>query len=153
MQATRKQWSWPQGMAFSVYQRITKWFNHYDDGQIHKSKRIPSERFGLEIPDTKVLLRVHTISFRYNEVKWLKDMLVLEDPNTSQSKVFEILTKKFEDQQDAGRTAPGAELPFQVALTKDEVGYIKILLDCLFYKKPTPSERKLAGEDIASGNW
>ena len=155
METKKKQWSWPLGLANTVYFKIRKWFNQYENsGVIHKSKRVPHERFGMDIPETKIIMRLHTVAFTYPEIKWLCQILQTEDPNTTQCKIFDKCKELFEQMQESGRVAAGVQYPFERAMTKDEVGYVKMLLECIgIYRRPTPSERRAAGEQIEEGNW
>ena len=157
----RKQWSWPYGLAEKVYLKVLHWSKNYHNfGMIHKSKRIPHERFGEEMPETLIEMRVHTLTFTHSEIKWLSNILQTEDKDTTQARIFVKAFERFEDMQQKGRAPAGIQLPFDLALTPDEVKYIHMLLDCIRPSpgiKLTPSERKLKAEaekkGIAGGNW
>ena len=151
----KKNWTWPYGLADQVYQKIRAWHNTYHSrGRIHKAMRVPHERFGEEMPKTKVLMRVHTLQFNYNQLKWLSGILQLEDPDTTQAHILAKTLEIFEEKQQTGRATPGISLPFDLALTEDEVNYIRKLLECIgVWRRPTPSELEAAGEDVAKGDW
>ena len=152
----RKEWVWPRAMALSVYNRIRKWYNQYDmSGMIHKSRRIPHGRYGLNLPETEVLVRIHKIEFRYPELKWLTDMIRLEDDQTTQAIIFEKALAQLQEAQNSGRIAIGTAYSMEYALTKDEVGWIMKLLECIgiYPERPTPSEIKADKQATKDGDW
>lgn len=159
MKEFRKQWSWPTGLADKMYYIIRKWDNQYErTGRIYKSRRVPHERYGEEMPETEIIMRIHTLAFTYPELKWLNSILQTEDENTTQARIFAEAQKVFEQKQEKGMAPPGFSLSFDLALTRDEVAYLRMLLECIGkYRKPTPSERegqaKQAKEGVTDGEW
>lgn len=156
---TRKPFTWPFGLADQVFLKILNWERNYDRaGSIYKSKRVPHERYGEDMPETKVLLRKHEIKFTYSQIEWLTKTLQLEDPDTTQARIFEAVRERFEEMQRKGKAPDGIQLPFEMAMTHDEVKYVRMLLQCIGkWRRPTPSERKLIAEaekkGVSSGNW
>jgi hypothetical protein len=155
MGAFRKQWTWPVGLADKVYTQIRKWDNQYNNtGRIFKSRAIANARYGMDVPDTKVLVRMHELTFTYSEIKWLAGILHTEDPGTSQAVIFAKAQEVFEEKQSSGRVVAGMALPFEMALTHDEVKYIRMLLECIgLYRKPTPSEKVEQAKGVAKADW
>lgn len=149
-----KTWTWPRGLADKVYMTILRWDRTYDKGRIAKSRIAASARYGMELPDTVVEARVHDLTFTYSELKWLSDILNIEDVETTQAVIFTKAVQLFEDKQKAGRVSAGMALPLEIAFTHDEVKYVRMLLECIGkYRKPTPSERKRRAEDVAKADW
>lgn len=151
----RKQWTWPHGLAQKVYTMIRKWDNQYDNtGRIYKARAAANARYGMDLPDTEVLVRMHELTFTYSEIKWLASTLNTEDELTTQAVIFTKAVEVFEKKQEEGRVAAGMALPFEMAMTHDEVKYIRMLLECIgLYRKPTPSERAQQAKDVAKGEW
>ena len=151
----RKQWTWPHGLAEKVYVMIRKWDHQYNNtGRIFKSRVLANARYGMDLPDTKVLVRMHELTFTYSEIKWLASILNTEDETTSQAVIFNKAVAVFEQKQEAGRVAAGMALPFEMAMTHDEVKYIRMLLECIgMYRKPTPSERAERAKGVSKGDW
>ena len=151
----RKQWTWPAGLGDRVYAMVRSWSNGYNTrGKIFKSRAAASARFGMELPDTEVQVRMHELSFTYPELKWLSNILDTEDNATTQSVVFAKALKIFESKQEAGRAPAGVALPFELAFTEDEVNYIRKLLECIgIRRQPTPSERAQQQEDVKKADW
>ena len=151
----RKNWTWPAGLADKVYLMIRKWDNQYDNtGKIFKSRAIASARYGMDLPDTKVLVRMHELTFTYSEMLWLSSILNIEDNHTSQAAIFAKAVEVFEEKQRTGRVVAGMALPFELALTHDEVKYIRMLLECIGkFRRLTPSEKAAQAKDVAKGGW
>ena len=150
----RKQWTWPHGLADKVYLSIIRWDNAYDNGRIAKSRLAANARYGMELPDTIVEIRMHDITFTYSELKWLNSIIQTEDTETTQAVIFSRALTMFEEKQSSGRVAAGMALPFELAFTHDEVKYIRMLLECIGkYRRPTPSERAQQAKDVAKADW
>ena len=151
----RKQWTWPAGLADKVYTQVRKWDNQYNNtGRVFKSRAIANARYGMELPDTKVLVRMHELTFTYSEIKWLSELLNTEDSKTSQAAIFAKAVKIFEEKQSSGRVVAGMALPFEMALTHDEVTYIRMLLECIgVYRRATPSEKVEQAKDVTKADW
>ena len=151
----RKQWTWPHGLGDKVYYMIRKWDNQYNNtGRIFKARAAANARYGMELPDTIVEVRMHELTFTYSEIRWLNSILQTEDKNTRQAVIIARAVELFEKKQNEGRAAPGMALPFDMAFTHDEVKYIRKLLECIgLYLRPTPSEKIMQKKDIAKANW
>ena len=151
----RKQWTWPTGLADKVYIQIRKWDNQYNNtGRIFKSQLIANSRYGMDVPDTKVLVRMHELTFTYSEIKWLSSILNIEDKSTSQAVIFSKAVEVFEEKQSSGRVVAGMALPFELAFTHDEVKYVRMLLECIgLYRRPTPSEKVEQAKSVTKADW
>ena len=155
----RKQWTWPTGLAEKVYLQIRKWDNQYNNtGRIFKARAIASARYGMDVPDTQVLVRMHELTFTYSEILWLTSILKIENEGynetNSQLAIFSKAVEVFKQKQRDGRVVAGMALPFEMALTHDEVKYIRMLLESIgIRRRPTPSEMAEQAKGVARGDW
>ncbi len=146
-----RKFTWPEPMASYILNRFLSWHNNYESGIPVDPRKVLHPFLGEDGIYTKATRYRHRVQFTYNELKWLVDTLLMEDPKTTQAVIFKQALANHEAKY--GEVNAGKTSYHQLDLTKDEIGYICLLLNCIKLGRKTPSERKEENAALDTSDW
>lgn len=147
---------WAAGASDRVLWRVAMWDRNYEstaNGAIPANPRkwVPPNKDDYEAVSIATRYR-HKIAFTLNELRWLRDVMVEENPETPVAKLFQAA---YEAHLDYIRKNPSFTGGYtqDYDLAKEEVQYIHVVLERIHIGKPTPGQLREIRDDIGKGDW
>lgn len=144
---------WPPWTTQSevVLKQVAYWSRTYESGVPQNPRKLNHPFLGEDGVTTIVTRYKHRIGLTYNQLKWLSQVLDLEDFNTTQATLFRRALANHENKIPS---VPANTMYYQeYDLTYDEIKYIELLLASIKLGKETPGEKLEVTKSIEKADW
>jgi hypothetical protein len=148
----KRQFTWPRPMADRVYSKVRGWHMVYDNGRPVNPRKMPHPRYGEDAPITVTTRYKHQIPFNLNELQWMAETFTEENPDTSVARIMTLAKDRHLKAQEQQVIGVGAEWEQEYDLEREEVFYMKRLLERIMLGRPTPMQIKEEKRRIES-SW